>query len=94
MDAIRNSRIILGLAATPTSWTQIISTQRQNPLSRYFLSRVELQQLTEGEVYETIQKALIETGVSFGRDVIQRVFEYTDRHPFEMQCDRRSGRTS
>lgn len=85
MDSIRNLKILVGMASTPGSWLQLTSIQRHHPLSRYFLSRVELAPLKESELRETIIKSLAGTGVSFSNDVMARVFEYTEGHPFEMQ---------
>lgn len=85
MDSIIKTRILVGIASTPTNWQELTSIKKHHPLSRYFLSRVELGPLTEGELKETIFKSLAGTGVSFSNDVIDRVFEYTEGHPFEMQ---------
>lgn len=85
MDSIRETHILLGLASTPTSWQELISSKRHHPLSRYFMSRVELGLLSESELQETILRSLADTGVSFNPEVISRVFEYTTGHPFEMQ---------
>lgn len=85
MDSIRKTKILVGIASTPTSWLELTSVQKHHPLSRYFLSRVELAPLNEGELRETVIKSLAGTGVSFNTDVITQVFEYTQGHPFEMQ---------
>ena len=85
MESIRKTKILLGLTATPTSWLEVTSIQKHHPLSRYFLSRVELEPLCENEVRTTILESLTGTGVSFSPDLIARVFEYTEGHPFEMQ---------
>ena len=85
MDSIIKTKILVGIASTPTNWQELTSIKKHHPLSRYFLSRVELGPLTENELKETIFKSLAGTGVSFGTDVIDRVFEYTEGHPFEMQ---------
>jgi CheY-like chemotaxis protein len=86
MDSMMKTRILVGIASNPTSWLELTSAMTQHhPLSRFFLPRVELGPLGEDEVRETVLKSVIGTGVSFGGDVIKRVFEYTQGHPFEMQ---------
>jgi CheY-like chemotaxis protein len=85
MDSIIKTKILVGMASTLTSWLELTSIKKHHPLSRYFLSRVELGPLTEDELRETILKSLTGTGVSFTPDVVTRVFEYTEGHPFEMQ---------
>ncbi len=85
MDSLRNTRILLGIASTPISWQELTSIKKHHPLSRYFLSRVELTLLSEGDLRETIFKSLAGTGVSFNTEVIGQIYEYTKGHPFEMQ---------
>lgn len=85
MDSIRSAKILVGIASTPLNWQELTLVKRHHPLSRYFLSRVELAPLSENELRETVLKSLAGTGVSFSSDVISRVFEYTEGHPFEMQ---------
>lgn len=84
-DSLMETKILVGLASTSTNWLEITSVQKHHPLSRYFLSRVELTYLTEKEVKETIRESLAGTGVSFSQEVMQNIFEYSGGHPFEMQ---------
>ena len=85
MDSIKNSRILLGLASTTSSWLAFTSVTTHHPLSRYFLSRVELKPLIQDELTTTIHQLLSDSGVSFCSEVIQLIFEYTQGHLFEMQ---------
>ncbi len=85
MDLIAKTKILVGLTSTPSTWLELTSVKRHHPLSRYFLSRVELTPLTEEELQETILKSLSGTGVSFSSEIINRVYQYTKGHPFEMQ---------
>ena len=84
-ESLMETKILVGLASTSTSWLEITSVQKHHPLSRYFLSRVELTSLTEKEVQETIRESLAGTEVSFTQEVMQNIFEYSGGHPFEMQ---------
>ena len=85
IDSVMKTKILVGLASTSSNWLDITSVQKHHPLSRYFLSRVELTPLTEDELKDTIQHSLSGTGVSFSPEIIQLVFDYTKGHPFEMQ---------
>ena len=85
MDSIKNAKILLGLSSTTSSWLTFTSVEKHHPLSRYFLSRVELKQLTEDELTSTVHQLLSDSGVSFSSEIMQRIFEYTEGHPFEMQ---------
>lgn len=85
MDSIRKTKILFGIALTPDCWSKLTSIQQHHPLARYFLSRVELSRLNEDELRETIHKSLLGSGVIFTPEIVDRVFEYTQGHPFEMQ---------
>jgi len=85
MDSLMNTRILIGIASPPTNWQKLTFMERHHPLSRYFISRVELGPLSESELRETILNSIASTGVSFSPEVIARVSEYTKGHPFEMQ---------
>ncbi|NEO55071.1 MAG: response regulator [Okeania sp. SIO3B5] len=84
-DSLMETKILVGLASTSTNWVEITSVQKHHPVSRYFLSRVELTSLTEKEVKETIRESLAGTGVSFSQEVMQNILKYSGGHPFEMQ---------
>lgn len=85
MESIKKTKILVGMASTPANWRELTAIKMHHPLSRYFLSRIELSPLTQAELEETILKSLSGTGVSFSTEVIERVFEHTKGHPFEMQ---------
>lgn len=85
METIRRLKILVGMASTTTNWLQLTSTEKHHPLNRFFLSRIELNLLTENVLKDTIVKSLMNTSVSFEPDIIGKVFEYTKGHPFEMQ---------
>ena len=85
MDSIMETKILFGIASTLDGWEELTSLEKHHPLSRYFLSRVELGPLNKDEMSETITKSLIRTGVSFSNELINQVYEYTKGHPFEMQ---------
>lgn len=85
MDLIAKTKILVGITSTPSCWLELTAVKKHHPLARYFLSRVELKPLKENELKETIFKSLKGTGVSFSLEIINRIFEYTRGHPFEMQ---------
>ncbi len=85
MESIKSARILVGIASTPDTWLQVTSVSQHHPLSRFFMSQVKLGPLTNLELNDTIGKSLSGTGVSFDPNIIERVFEYTRGHPYEMQ---------
>ncbi|MCI0490576.1 MAG: response regulator [Blastocatellia bacterium] len=85
MESIRKTNILVGIASTPNTWLELTAVNKHHPLARYFLSRVELDPLSESEVRETVLNSLADTGISFSTEVLNRVVEYTEGHPYEMQ---------
>lgn len=85
MESFMDAKILLGMASTSDAWLQLTSIKKHHPLARYFLSRVELDALKENDVKDIIHKSLVRTGVSFNKDVLGKIFQYTEGHPFEMQ---------
>jgi hypothetical protein len=85
MDSVKETKILVGLSSTQTNWLELTAIKKHHPLGRYFLSRVELTPLSSEEMRDTILKSVSGTGVSFAAEVVDRVFDYTNGHPFEMQ---------
>jgi len=85
MTRVKESRVLFGLATTPGKWRELSSLEKHHPLSRFFISRVELVPLTQDEVTRTVHETLGTTGVSFSPDIMSLVYDYTGGHPFEMQ---------
>jgi CheY-like chemotaxis protein/GTPase SAR1 family protein len=85
MDSIKKTKILVGMATISSFWRQLISNKKHHPLSRYFLSKLELPLLNKEDVTETILKSLAGTGISFDHEIIDKIFFYTKGHPFEMQ---------
>ena len=85
MESIRKTKILVGIASTPDTWLELTAVNKHHPLARYFLSRVELGPLSESEARETVLNSLADTGISFSAEVLNRVVEYTEGHPYEMQ---------
>ena len=83
-DELKQARILLGIACRRDSWLELTSIEKHHPVSRFFTFRAELAPLTESEVRETVLKS-IEERVTFAEEVLNKVFTYTEGHPFEMQ---------
>jgi CheY-like chemotaxis protein len=85
MESIKKTKILVGIASTPNTWLELTAVNQHHPLSRYFMSRVELGPLSREDVRETIVKSLSGTGVSFNPEIMDLIFDYTEGHPYEMQ---------
>jgi hypothetical protein len=77
------TNFLFGLACTPQAYLQFMS-ERNHPVGRYF-ARIEVGNLTKENVNNLIQKNLSNTGVSFPKKIIQRIYETTKGQPFEVQ---------
>jgi len=85
MEAVQQSRILLGMASSPGMWKGLISSDAHHPLARYFLARTELQPFTGEETRDVIVKCLGSSYVSFAPNVIDKICAVTRGHPFEVQ---------
>lgn len=85
MEAVRRSRLIVGMSCTGRMWKNLIGSDAHHPLARFFFSRIELNCLTNAEMRDTIQKCIAGSGVSFDAEILERVWVITRGHPFEMQ---------
>ncbi|MGA7576620.1 MAG: response regulator [Desulfobaccales bacterium] len=85
MEKLSRNNILVGITSTPLAWNNIILLSKHHPLSRYFISRVHLQLLAKEELYDTVLKSFINSGVSIDNEIISKIYDYTNGHPFEMQ---------
>lgn len=85
MGSLRDTKMLVGIASAPLHWMQLTSAVRHHPIGRYFLSRIELKPLSKDEMDQTIRKSLQGTGITFEPIIFERVFEFSQGHPFEMQ---------
>jgi uncharacterized protein len=81
----KETKILFGITSTVRNWLEITSLERNHPLSRYFIKRIELLNLSKTEMQETIQQTMIDKGISINSSIIEKIFELTNGHPFEMQ---------
>ena len=71
------------LSCTPEGWSKFM--QLHHPIGRYFTPMLTLKRLSMEECYCVIDKTLEDTGVVFDGWVKERVYEYTQGHPYELQ---------
>lgn len=86
MDSIKRTRLLIGMATQGKNWARVAAIERHHPLSRFFVRRIELPPLTSIEVRETVFSSLTGTGIAFDNEIIERIFVYSQGHPFEMQA--------
>nr|QNT35479.1 hypothetical protein EKMJPAOO_00029 [uncultured Methanosarcinales archaeon] len=62
-----------------------VPRKQQKVSGRYFTPRLTLKRLSEEECYHVIDRTLDETGVVFEETIKEKVYEYTEGHPYELQ---------
>lgn len=82
---VKKTKILFVMACTPEKWNEFISLKRHHPVGRYFLSKINLSQLSKEDLAYTTEKTLEDTKVTFSPEVIEKIYLYTNGHPFEMQ---------
>lgn len=78
-----NTGFFFILSSTNAWWKQFM--QKHHPIGRYFVPSVRLGNLDEHNVALIIRKTLQKSGVRFPPDIIRKVFEYSEGHPFQLQ---------
>ena len=82
---IEKTKILFVIACLPEKWNEFISLKRHHPVGRYFLSKIALSPLSKEELVYTVEKTLEDTGITFSTEMLEKVYLYTQGHPFEMQ---------
>ncbi|MFH1860549.1 MAG: response regulator [bacterium] len=82
---VKRTKILFILTCLPEKWNEFTSLKRHHPVGRYFLSKINLFPLSKEELVYTVEKTIEDTEVTFSQEVIEKVYFYTQGHPFEMQ---------
>lgn len=86
-EIAKHTGYLFVLSSTSSGWEDFLV--KHHPLGRYFIPIVKLLNLEKERIPEIINGILRDTGVSFEKEVIREVVEYSEGHPFQMQilCD-------
>ncbi|MFC1510013.1 ATP-binding protein [Candidatus Omnitrophota bacterium] len=82
-EVIANTRFLFVLSSTPSDWSMF--TDKHDPVGRFFRKRLSVGNLKKEEVLNTVENTLKDTGVNFDNSVKEKIFVYTDGHPYEVQ---------
>lgn len=82
-EIIHETRFLFVLSSTPTGWSSFID--KHDPVGRFFRKRLNTENLTMRDVIDTVESTLEGTGVEFDNVIKERIFEYTEGHPYEVQ---------
>lgn len=78
------AKILLVLASTVENWNEITGEKGHTPIGRYF-SPFMLEPLTNHEVIQVVEKTLESTGVKFDVRLMERIQEFSQGNPFDLQ---------
>jgi len=82
-EEIVKTGYLFAISCTPEGWSKFM--QLHHPIGRYFTPRLTLKRLSGEECYQVIDRTLEETGVVFEENIKDKVYEYTEGHPYELQ---------
>jgi len=82
-EIVKNTKFLFCLACTNTMWSQFL--QRHHPIGRYFTPRLKLDRMNKDTTTSVIAEILKNSGVIFENSVIEKVYSYTQGHPYELQ---------
>ncbi len=82
-EVIHNTRFLFILSSTPAGWSGFID--KHDPVGRFFRKRLNVKNLNKQDVIDTVDRTLEDTCVTFDMDIKEKIFEYTDGHPYEVQ---------
>jgi len=82
-DIIKKTGYLFAPAATDEGWSGFL--RKNDPIGRYFIPIVHVQNFSEENTRRIVDATLKDTGVTFTSEVNDAVYEYTEGHPFQMQ---------
>lgn len=82
-EILKNTNYLFILSSTPKGWGDFVD--KHNPVGRFFRKRVYLDNLTKEETFNIIDNTLRNTDVEFATLVIDKIYESTRGHPYELQ---------
>jgi hypothetical protein len=82
-EVVEKTGYLFVLSSTNEGWSSFL--QKFNPVGRYFIPILRLDNIERSSVKDLILTSLKSSGVSFSDDVVKSVFDITEGHPFLIQ---------
>lgn len=82
-ELISGANFLFVLSSTPNGWSSFL--HKHDPVGRFFRKRVGVGNLNKIDAVNTVENTLQNTGVDFDDVIKERIYEYTDGHPYELQ---------
>lgn len=82
-EVIKNTKYLFILSSTPDGWATFID--KHDPIGRFFRKREFIKNLTKDESFKLIDDTLRKSGVSFKGEIKDKIYSFTQGHPYELQ---------
>lgn len=82
-DVIKKTKYCFVLSATPEGWINFLD--KHDPIGRFFHKKIILEPFNKEEAFRFIEGSLENTGIEFSQDIKEKIYLYTQGHPYEMQ---------
>ncbi|MGE4357306.1 MAG: BREX system ATP-binding domain-containing protein [Candidatus Omnitrophota bacterium] len=82
-DIIDKTNFSFFLSSTPQGWQSFLD--KHDPVGRFFRRRIILEPFNREETFKFIERSLEGTGVDFDSEIKEKIFQYTQGHPYEVQ---------
>lgn len=79
----KNTGYLFVLTSTNAGWEEFL--RRHHPIGRFFTPVLNLENLSEKETTSLVLKSLHSTGVTVSKNILKKIYEYTEGHPYEVQ---------
>lgn len=83
-DQVLKTKYLFVLSSTIEGWDQFMI--RNHPIGRYFIPIVELENFTNESTVSLVNQTLADTGVFFSAEIIEKIYQFTAGHLFEVQA--------
>ncbi|MCM8793983.1 MAG: ATP-binding protein, partial [Candidatus Omnitrophica bacterium] len=82
-DIVERTKFCFVLSSTPEGWNSFLD--KHDPIGRFFRHKIVLEPFNRQETLSFIEGSLEGTGVSFTSGIKEKIFLYTQGHPYEIQ---------
>lgn len=81
---IDETKILFVLSSTIDGWKPFI--KMNHPIGRFFIPRIELTNFDKENTIRLLSMILKDTGVTFSKSVKDKIYEFTNGHPFQIHA--------
>jgi len=82
-EILNDTKYLFVLSCTPEAWQAFLD--KHDPVGRFFKARILLSKLNEPQAKKIISTTLTGSGVDFSGEIIEKICQYSQGHPYELQ---------